>query len=85
MTAAKGEGAGGGRGSPAPLRAAADPTEPQPLPARPGLTLPGVLMEPVTSMSPARNSWYLVQAASGGCGERDTRGTPRNLRARWRW
>lgn len=32
-----------------------------------------VLMEPVTSMSPARNSWYLVQAMAAAAGARRCR------------
>ena len=41
-----------------------------------------VLMEPVTSMSPARNSWYLVQAMAADAGSAKQE---RDLRARLRW
>lgn len=40
-----------------------------------------VLMEPVTSMSPARNSWYLVQAMAAEEGGATLRGPPRPPRS----
>ena len=40
-----------------------------------------VLMEPVTSMSPARNSWYLVQAMAAEAGARYYRDPPQSPRS----
>ena len=40
-----------------------------------------VLMEPVTSMSPARNSWYLVQAMAAEEGSATLQGPPRPPRS----
>lgn len=35
-----------------------------------------VLMEPVTSISPARNSWYLIQAMAVEMGSATLQGSP---------
>lgn len=74
-----GEGGGGGVASaPRPRQARRRPRPSR----RPRTHLAeSVLMEPVTSMSPARNSWYLVQAMAAAEGGATLQGPPRPPRS----